>query len=111
MNNNDLQEALYLVAYHARKQHVFWDRPELSDANEAAIQLFGSRDPILRPVEPGGRVKNITALSIFRVRRYMKLRGIDLPLVDWDSVVRWLTENWDKILRVLLGLLSLIFML
>ena len=103
-----LKDALHEVAIRAEAQKKYARNKELADANQAALTLFGSPDPIYRRRRPNGPPENITLLALVRVHRYLRRNGINWRLIDWDTLVEWLWQNWDKILRVILTLLPLI---
>jgi hypothetical protein len=104
----DLKRAMAQVSKRVRKEGTFKGNPELSKANDKAIKLFSHPAPVYGRMDPEGFPINITYRSLWRTNRLLRRNGIDWPLFEWDKIVEWLYENWDKVLRVLLSLLALI---
>ena len=82
----------------------------MAKANEAAIALFKSPDPVYRRMRPDESPRNITFIALLRVDRYLRRNGIDWPRFDWEALVEWIYTNWEQILRVLFTLLPLVLL-
>lgn len=106
MARRRLRDALLDVAKRVEKEQKFTGNQELCNANASVVKMFSTPDPVVRQVN--GRRRNITVLALWRADRYLRRNGIDWPNFNWESLLKWLYENWDKILRVLLSLLVLI---
>ncbi len=105
----DLKKAMAEVATKVKKERKFeglYD--QLAEANDSAYTLFTDPNPVYRAIEPEGRPINITGRALWRTNRYMRRNGIDWPLFDWEALLQWLYENWEKILGLLLTLLMFI---
>lgn len=107
MDYRDLKEALKHVAVRVDQERVFKDNPEMDKANKTAVQMFTQRGDTWKR-RRGERRRNITRISLWRVNRYLRRSGIDWPNLNWEAILKWLYENWDKILGVLLSLLIFI---
>lgn len=104
-----LKDALLEVAKRVEREKTYEGKnEELHSANAAAVELFSTPDPVWRSRVPGEAPVNVSFLALWRANRYCRRRGINWPSIDWEVLVEWLFNNWDKILRVLLSLLVLI---
>lgn len=101
-----LRDALYEVAKRVDKEQRLVGNTELSNANDNVITMFSTPGPVEREIN--GRRRNIKLLALWRTDRYLRRNGIDWPRFDWQALLQWIYENWDKILRILLSLLVLI---
>lgn len=107
-NYRDLKRGLGQLAKKAAQDKRYLTDPLLKEANEKAMKLFNNPGPVYGRETPDGPVINVTWRALWRVNRYLRRNGIDWPLFDWEALLDWLYENWDKILRVILSLLPLI---
>lgn len=92
-------------------EHVYNQRKAagIAVAGDVAVsQLI--RHPITTDVN-GGLVNHM-AIAHRRVRRYYIRKTWDFKAlftdIDWNSILDWLTEHWDDILRVILLILPMI---
>ena len=104
----DLKRGLAGVAKRIQSEKVYATNPELKRANEKALKLFSHPAPIYGRETPDSPPINVTWRALWRVNRYLRRNGIDWPLFDWEALMTWIYDNWDKILRVMLSLLALI---
>lgn len=104
----DLKRGLAKVAKKVQQDKRYVTDPLMKDANERALKLFSHPAPIFGRETPESPPINITWRAMWRINRYLRRNGIDWPLFDWEALLEWLYENWDKILRVILSLLPLI---
>jgi hypothetical protein len=104
----DLKRGLALAAKKAKEDKRYLTDPMMKEANEKALYLFSHPAPVFGRETPDGPAINLTWRAMWRVNRYLRRNGIDWPLFDWEALLEWLYENWDKILRVILSLLPLI---
>ena len=106
-----LQTALLEVAKRVEREGKFQGadgNKELHNANANALTMFRDPNPVFRSIVPGDPPVNVRGLALWRAHRYIIRRGINWPIIDWETLVQWLFDNWEKILRVLLSLLVLI---
>lgn len=104
----DLKKALAIVAKKAESKEVFHGNIELSNANKAAVEVFTSDGPVYRKHPTKDGRLNITLLSLFKTEQFLRQRGVDWPLFDWNDLIDWLYKNWHHIIRILLSLLILV---
>jgi len=108
-----LKTALFDVAEKVQKDKKYDGKDgkggdeKLKKDNDAAVTLFG-QDPVYRRVRPTETPRNITALALVKVDRYMVRRGFNWRVLSFETVKAWLIEHWDDILRVLATLLPLV---
>lgn len=105
-----LQKALLDSAERAERERVYGDNRELMKANQAAVALFSSPKAIMRSMGPGERRVNISVRALRKADRFLLSHGVAWRMIDWDALLNWLYNNWDKVLRVLLSLLALVLM-
>jgi len=104
----DLKRALAQVSQRVAQEKLYKKNPELDKANKAAGKMFNDPNPVYRDIYNNGVRRNVTGISLWRTNLLLKRKGINWPLVDWEALLEWLYNNWDKVLRVLLSLLILI---
>jgi hypothetical protein len=108
MNNyRDLKRGLAQMAKRVESEKLYATNPELKRANEKALYLFSHPAPVMGRYEDGYPI-NITYRSLWRVNWLLRRNGIDWPNFNFQALLDWLYENWDKVLRVMLSLLALI---
>lgn len=90
-----LEDAILTVAKEVR---LIGDEKTNKQTDEV-LALFRSRGP-------QGAYARRRAMR--RVNRYLRIKGIDWPIIDWAALLDWIKENWMSILKVILTLLPLI---
>lgn len=106
MYYEQLQKAMLIIAHKAREKRIYGRDQELAKANEAAIVLFSSPKAIMHG--PREKLFNVTFRALRRTDLYILSRRVRWRTMDWDALLTWLYDNWDKVLRVILSLLLLI---
>lgn len=104
-----LREALLEVAKRVEQEGKYKGKnKKLDQCNYSAIELFSTEGHVYRLVPPNRLLTDIKPLALLRTNRYIRNQGINWPRMNFEAVVKWLYENWDKVLRVLLSLLILV---
>jgi len=107
----DLKRGLGVLAARAVRERKYKDDPQIIEANEKLIYMCGKQSPVIAFEHPDDlKPVNVTRLSLLRVNGLLRRHGIDWPRFNWEDLLDWLYENWDKILRVLLSLLTLVIL-
>lgn len=107
-NYRDLKRGLGELAKRAEKEKVYASDPKMADLNKAAVKVFTNPAPVFANPDNEGLPTNVTWRSLLRVNIMLRRNGIDWPNFDWDALMEWLYENWDKVLRTLVSLLTLL---
>lgn len=104
---NTLKRALAQAAKKAKADCRYQGNDPLLGLNDRAITLFHSKPPLYSSRRRRDPTTNITRRSLRRVNRQMRRKGQDWREMDFQSIIDWLVENWDRILKLLLTLLPL----
>lgn len=113
MRNNyqDLKKGLAEISELVHKENKYFGDPELHEANQKVMRMCKQKTPVYGFVKPDDICPtNVTNRAMFRVALLMRRNGINWKIIEWDKVIEWLKENWDKVLRVLLSILVMIIL-
>jgi len=103
LRNRDLKKALVKASVKADQDDLLKDE-DLIKANNQVYKLFGDDQDFIAS-DGNGVPKNVTFLTMFRVRRYMKRKGVEWKQMDSTSILNWLLENWVDVLKVIMSVL------
>lgn len=104
---NNLKRALAQVSKKAKADCRYQGNTSMLKLNDRAVILFNSTVPLYSDRKRRDPTTNVTRRSLRRVNRLMKRKGQDPSKMDFQSILDWLYENWDRILKLLLTLLPL----
>lgn len=104
---NTLKRAMAQVSKKASADCRYLGNEKMLKLNDRAIILFSSAVPLYSDRKRKDPTTNITRRSLRRVNRQMRRKGQDVSQMSFQSIIDWLTENWDQILKILLKLLPL----
>lgn len=99
-----LQDAILTVAKEVQSDPVMFG----SEKRNAVLKGTQEVMALFRATGRGFFTRQRRALR--RLERYMRINGIDWPIIDWEGLLEWLKENWLTILKVLLTIIPLILL-
>jgi hypothetical protein len=104
---NTLKRALAQASKKAKADCRYQGKEDMLKLNDRAVILFSSEVPLYSDRKRKDPTTNITRRSLRRVNRLMRREGQNLIKMDFQSILDWIYENWDRILKLLLTLLPL----
>lgn len=107
----DLKDGLKVLAGRVQKEDKYKTNPIMREANAKLLHMC-SRPRCIYVFENENDLApiNVTRRSLFKVNRLLHRHGIDWTRLSWKAVLEWLYDNWDKVIRVMLSLLTLILL-
>ena len=78
--------------------------------NRRALKMFSQRRPIYGRTHRLSRPVNLTCCSLRRVDNAMRRAGFDWANLDWADVQKWLADNWDKVIKLLVAILLMVIL-
>lgn len=105
----DLKRALGEVSKRVVEENLYTTNIELAKATQQAERVFNTIGPY-HVKDRQGDIVNVTPWCLYRVNFMLRRSGIDWPLLPWEELLTWLYNNWERVLRALLTLLSLVIL-
>lgn len=74
--------------------------------NQRVKTILTARKPVTYTTLLGTKI-DARRLCLVRTGVHMRRAGFDWPEFDLKEIEKWLYDNWDKVLRVLVSLIAL----
>ena len=107
MKRTDLKSALDQAFARAQAEGRFENDPKLADAVLRAHAVFNAKRDVLAKGSTDVPV-NVTRRAMRRVRALMAKRGLRLGDFSFDSLLQWIYDNMEIIIKVIFSLLMLV---
>ncbi len=99
-----LQLAMTNVSNKVAKEGKLTGKDERT--NQRVKMILTATTPVTYTSRLGTKI-DARRLCVFTTGTKMKRAGFDWPEFDLKEIEKWLYDNWDKVLRVLVSLIAL----